>query len=351
MQVYSWDQIKSNRDPTKNPHVCFPGEFLINIFFRVEYVALAAEYKPLNIGQGFPDYHPPKYVTDALAEAALSENPLMSQYTRGYGSPRLVNALAKYYSGRIGRTLDPMNEIMVTVGAYEALYCAIQGHVDTGDEVIIIEPFYDCYEPQVQYAGGKIKYLPLKPRVTGKTISAEDWVYDDPDLEKLFNAKTKMIIVNTPHNPLGKVFSERELTKIAELCIKWNVLCVSDEVYEHMVFEPYKHVRIATLPGMFERTITIGSAGKTFSTTGFKIGWAYGPASLLKNLQVVHQNCVYTCATPLQEAVAKGFEIEMTRLNSPECYFNSISKELQPKRDYMVKFLTEAGMTPTIPQG
>lgn len=155
---------------------------------------------------------------------------------------------------------------------------------------------------------------------TGDEISSADWKLDPVELEKLFNEKTKMIILNTPHNPLGKVFDREELEMIANLCKKFDVLCVSDEVYEHMVFEPYEHIRICkflkkcwvlqsdsnyslisgTLPGMWERTITIGSAGKTFSVTGWKLGWAYGPQNLIKNLQIVHQNCVYTCATPIQ---------------------------------------------------
>jgi len=317
----------------------------------VEYVQLAADYKPLNLGQGFPDYHPPEYIAKGLVAAAYSPNPLANQYTRGFGHPRLVQALAKLYGNFIGRTINPMTEVLVTVGAYEALYCAIQGHVDIGDEVIIIEPFYDCYDPQVRYAGGIPRYIPLKPKKLGDVISSADWVYDENELESLFNEKTKMIIINSPHNPLGKVFSRKELEKIAELCVKFNVLCVSDEVYEHMVFKPYEHIRISTLPGMWERTITIGSAGKTFSMTGWKIGWAYGPENLLKNMQIVHQNCVYTCATPIQDAIAAGFEYEMGQLQSPDCYFNSISEELQPKRDFMAKFLSDAGMVPTIPQG
>lgn len=174
---------------------------------------------------------------------------------------------------------------------------------------------------------------------------------DNDELEALFNERTKMILINTPHNPLGKVMSRDELDVVAKLCQKWNVLCVSDEVYEHMVFEPYEHIRMCTLPGMWDRTITIGSAGKTFSLTGWKIGWAYGPASLLRNLQMVHQNSVYTCATPIQEAIAVGFETELKRLNSPECYFKSISGELMAKRDYMASFLANVGMNPTVPQG
>lgn len=170
-------------------------------------------------------------------------------------------------------------------------------------------------------------------------------------MRSLFGPKTKALILNTPHNPLGKVFSQSELEFIAKLCKQWDVLCIADEVYEWMVYKPNKHIRICTLPGMWERTITIGSAGKTFSVTGWKIGWAYGPESLMHNLQIVHQNCVYTCATPIQEAIALGFEHELPRLASPDCYFNSISEELVSKRDKMVDFLSDIGMTPTVPQG
>lgn len=182
-------------------------------------------------------------------------------------------------------------------------------------------------------------------------ISSADWVLDDVEFEKLFNSKTKMIILNTPHNPIGKVFNRKELERIAELCRKWNVLCVSDEVYEWLVFDGAEHIRICTLPGMWDRTITLGSAGKTFSVTGWKIGWAYGPAQLIRNLQMVHQNSVYTCPTPLQEGVARSFEVELARLGQPESYFLSLPRELKQKRDFMAKFLSDAGMRPTIPEG
>ncbi|XP_061393634.1 kynurenine aminotransferase [Musca vetustissima] len=316
-----------------------------------EYIALAMEYKPLNLGQGFPDDAAPEYVTKALAEIAKDENPLLQQYTRGFGHMRLVQAIAKLYSKLLQREINPLNEVLITAGAYEALYSAIMGHVDVGDEVIIIEPFFDCYHPMVKMAGGVSRFIPLKPTKTEGTISSADWVLDEEELKKMFNSKTKMIILNTPHNPIGKVFNQKELELIADLCKKWNVLCLSDEVYEWMVFDGNKHIRICTLPDMWERTITIGSAGKTFSVTGWKTGWAYGPANLIRNLQMVHQNSVYTCATPLQEAVARGFELEMTRLDSPDCFFNSLPRELQVKRDFMAKFLQDAGMKPTIPEG
>ncbi|KAE8742516.1 hypothetical protein FOCC_FOCC011926 [Frankliniella occidentalis] len=319
----------------------------------VEYIQLAQETQPLNLGQGFPDFAAPEHVTKALAEVCTGENVLMNQYTRGFGHLRLVKALSQLYSKLIGRTINPATEVLVTAGAYEALFSTIMGHTGPGDEVIIIEPFFDCYEPMVRAAGGIPKFIPLKlvkPSGSGP-VSSGDWKLDVDELSSMFNSKTKSIILNTPHNPIGKVFTQEELTVIADLCKKWNVLCISDEVYEWLVYKPYKHIRIATLPGMWDRTITIGSAGKTFSVTGWKTGWAYGPANLLKNVMTVHQNCVYTCTTPVQEAVARGFELEMSRMDSPECYFYSLAEELLPKRELMAKFLSDVGMVPTIPEG
>lgn len=317
----------------------------------VEYIQLALQYKPLNLGQGFPDFHAPENVTKALAAVTTGDNPLLNQYTRGFGHPRLVNAVAKLYSKILKRDLNPNNEILITSGAYEALYATIVGHTNPGDEWIIIEPFFDCYVPMVRTSGGVPRFIALQTNKTSGTISSSDWVFDRKEMESLFNAKTKGIIINTPHNPVGKVFTFDELQFIADLAKKWNTLVISDEVYEWIVYEPYQHIRIATLPGMYERTITIGSAGKTFSVTGWKIGWAYGPANLLRNLQIVHQNSVYTCTTPIQEAVAIGFEEEIARFGQDDCYFVSLAKELLPKRDYMAKFLTEVGMSPTIPEG
>lgn len=317
----------------------------------VEYIQLAQDHKPLNLGQGFPDFAAPDYVTKALAEVATGENVLLNQYTRGFGHLRLVNALSKLYSQLLGWEINPQTEVLVTAGAYEALFSSIFGHTSPGDEVIIIEPFFDCYDPMVRAAGGTPRFIPLRLNKTSGKIMSSDWVLDPSELTSLFNSRTKAIILNTPHNPIGKVFTQKELELIADLCKKWNVLCISDEVYEWLVYKPYKHIRIATLPGMWERTITIGSAGKTFSVTGWKIGWAYGPAKLMRNLQTVHQNCVYTCSTPTQEAAAQGFELELGRLGQSDCYFLSLPRELEAKRDFMAKFLTDVGMVPTIPEG
>ncbi|XP_069943034.1 kynurenine aminotransferase [Cherax quadricarinatus] len=318
----------------------------------VEFIQLALEVKPLNLGQGFPDFAAPITVRKALAEASTSEtNVLLNQYTRGFGHPRLVAAVAKLYSKLVGREINPQTEVLVTAGAYEGLFATIMGLVNPGDEVIIIEPFFDCYVPQVKLAGGTPVYIPLRPKKTEGITSSGDWVLDPMELANAFTDKTKAIVVNTPNNPLGKVYTEGELTMIADLCKKHNSIAIMDEVYEWMTYSGTKHVRMATLPGMWERTVSIGSAGKTFSVTGWKIGWVYGPANLLKGPQVIHQHSVYTCSTPIQEAVAQGFEIEMERFGKPECYFLSLPAELEVKRDNIVRILADAGLNPIVPEG
>lgn len=333
----------------KLPARCGSGEPSI----WVEYLQLVTQYKPkVNLGQGFPDFHCPDNTTDELVAAAKSPNPLMQQYTRGFGHLRLVNALSKLYSSLICREINPLTEMLVTVGAYEALFCTVLGHVEMGDEVIVIEPFFDCYDAMITMAGGVAKFIALKPKnPKSENLTSSDWVLDEEELCGMFNDKTKMIILNTPHNPTGKVFTMEELELIARLCQKHNVLCVFDEVYEWLVYDCHQHIRMATLPNMWERTISIGSAGKSFSVTGWKLGWAYGPAPLLRNLQTIHQTCVYTCSTPLQEALAAAIEYELCRFGQPDCYFVQVARELTTKRNYIVKMLRENGFNPTVPDG
>ncbi|XP_048772556.1 kynurenine--oxoglutarate transaminase 3-like isoform X1 [Ostrea edulis] len=318
----------------------------------VEFGKLAVENEALNLGQGFPDFKPPQHVIDEMVTAVASDNHLMHQYTRSFGHPRLVSALTKLYSPLIGQELDPNKNVTVSVGAYGVLFCAVQGLLNPGDEAVIIEPYFDCYEPMVKVAGATPFYCPLRPTKTGQVTSSRDWKLDPKELESKFSEKTKAVFINNPNNPVGKVYSREELQMVADLCIKYNVICLSDEVYEWMVYDDNKHIKIASLPGMWERTVTIGSAGKTFSATGWKLGWAVGPEELIFPMQILHQNCTYNCPTPVQEAVAGSLEYEMKMLDQPDkCYFYSLAKELQPKRDMLTKICQEAGLSPVVPEG
>ncbi|XP_071946681.1 kynurenine--oxoglutarate transaminase 3-like isoform X2 [Antedon mediterranea] len=328
-----------------------PAKRILNLdkIMWVEFAKLATETKAVNLGPGIPDIAPPDHVVEALKYATAHDNPYMNQATRAFGHPRLINAIAALYGNIQNRTIEPTKEILVTIGAYGSLFNSIMGLVNPGDEVIIIEPFFDCYKPMVLLAGGVPKYIPLKPKENAK--SAQNWILDQIEFSALFTDKTKMIILNNPHNPIGKVFTKDELTMIAGLCKKHDVICISDEVYEWMIYTGNKHERIASLPGMWERTITISSAGKIFCATGWKLGWAIGPENLMEGLRVVNHHSVCSCPTPLQEAIAVGLEMELARFDQPDCYLTSLAEEMEKKRDKICLVLKEIGLEPIVPDG
>ncbi|XP_065172658.1 kynurenine aminotransferase-like [Atheta coriaria] len=313
------------------------------------------KYNPINLGVGFADFAPPKHVTEGLAGVARSDNLLLHQYTKGFGHPRLVNILSKLYSKLINREINPDTEMLISQGAQQALYNIFNGMLDDDDEVIVIEPFFEPYEPMIRETGAKPIFIPLRHNGsnTGGALTTNDFLLDKKELESKFNSKTKAILLNTPNNPLGKVFNMEEMQMIADLCKNGPTLPIADEVYEWLVYKPYQHIRMATLPGMWERTITVGSAGKTFNITGWRTGWAYGPAGLMNNLKVVHQNCIYTHLTPIQEAIAMAFEKEFDlMINNPkQCFFYTLSEELFTKREFLMKAFADAGVNPIQPQG
>ncbi|CAH8494444.1 unnamed protein product [Schistosoma rodhaini] len=339
----------------------------------VEINLAVAKYKPINLGQGFPDILPKQHVLESLTMLGKPDvSPFLHQYTRSMGHPRLVTVLSKLYtsflrcdrklyseSGSLqvdsfgpDREIDPLKEVIITVGAYGSLFTAISALVDPGDEVIIMDPSFDCYTPMTVMAGGVPIYVPLRPQLNdGEELISDCWKLDIKELESKITSKTKVLLLNTPHNPLGKVFNREELESIADVCIRHNLVCISDEVYEWLVFPPNQHIKIASLPGMWSRTLTIGSAGKTFSVTGWKLGWTIGPANLMQAMQLHQQNTVYTCPTPLQEAVARSLEIELSLMNTHESYFNEMCALIEPKGRNMVKKLNEIGMIAVRPTG
>lgn len=317
----------------------------------LEFTALAAEHKACNLGQGFPDFSPPSFITKELANIPTQSQHLINQYTRAFGHGPLVENLSKLFSPLYGVEIDPLKEILISIGGYGALFSCFQAFIQAGDEVIIIEPYFDCYEPMVKYSGGTCRFIPLRPREDRTPTTSADWTLDKDELRKLFSKNTKAIVINTPNNPLGKVFKREELQMIADLCVEFDCLCISDEVYEWLTFDDSSHVRIASLPGMWDRTLTVGSAGKTFSITGWKLGWTIGPSHLMKHVQTVHQNSIYACATPLQEAISRAFAHEISVFGKEESYFKTLPRVLASKRDRMFDILKETGLRPIMPQG
>ncbi|XP_076347474.1 kynurenine aminotransferase-like isoform X1 [Tachypleus tridentatus] len=309
------------------------------------------DMKLVDIGTGFQDSLLPDFLIKALVDVATDKNPLLHQYAQTTGHPRLKNALSKLYSKQLGRELQPTKELLVTAGGRAALSSSITSLVNPGDEVIIMEPFFPDYQYFVKIANGVPVFIRLKPKKLEGTLSSADWILDPEELASKFTEKTKVIIVNTPHNPLGKVFTRSELQLISELCKKHNVICLMDEVYEHIVFSGSEHIRMATLPEMWERTITVGSVSKTFGATGWRIGWVYGPQELLHSIELTHFYYTGTCCTPTQEAVAIGFEIEMERMGTACSFWKGLVESLESKRDRLVQLFTSLGVTPIVPQG
>lgn len=289
-----------------------------------EMSALATRTNSINLGQGFPDESGPASVIEFAAQA-MREG--VNQYPPGHGNPDLIDAIRAHQARHYGQELGT-DQVVVTTGATEAIAASILALVDPDDEVITIDPAYDSYPAMIAFAGGVRRSI---------TLRAPDFTVDLEALEQVITPATKVLLCNSPHNPTGRVFSRAELAGIAELAIRHDLIVVSDEVYEHLTFDDHTHIPLATLPGMAERTITISSAGKSFSLTGWKIGWATGPASLVDAVEGAKNWLSYSSGAPFQPAIAHA-------LNNEESFHQRLRYSLQHKRDLLSTGLRELGL-------
>jgi N-succinyldiaminopimelate aminotransferase len=288
-----------------------------------EMSALAERTGSINLGQGFPDRDGPPEVAEAAIAAIHGGR---NQYPPGPGLLELREAIATHQRRFYALDFDPNGEVLVTAGATEAITAAVLALCDAGDEVVLFEPFYDSYGAAVALAGARRVVVPLEP---------PGWTFDPDRLAAVITPRTRLVLLNTPHNPTGKVFNRAELHAVAEVCQRHDLLVVTDEVYEHLIFEGV-HVPLCTLPGMAERTLTVSSAGKTFSFTGWKIGWVCGPATLVAAVRTVKQFLTYVNGAPFQPAVAAG-------LGLPDTYFTTAAAALGRGRDRLCTGLANAG--------
>ena len=294
--------------------------------------ALAIETQSVNLGQGFPDTDGPVAVSQAAIDAIKAGH---NQYPPLPGIEPLRTAVAEHRLRFRDQRFDPSGEVLITAGATEALAAALLSLTGPGDEVVTFEPYYDSYAAGIAMSGAQRRVVTLRGR---------DFAFDPEELEAAFTPATKLMLLNSPHNPTGKVFSRSELEIIARVCIENDVIAVTDEVYEHLVFDSAEHIPLATLPGMAERTITVSSAGKIFSFTGWKIGWACGPAELINAVRTAKQFLTFVSGAPLQPAVAVGLRLG-------DDFFEDYAAQMQSKRDRLVDGLDEAGFDVIVPQG
>jgi|MDTB01.1.fsa_nt_gb kynurenine--oxoglutarate transaminase/cysteine-S-conjugate beta-lyase/glutamine--phenylpyruvate transaminase len=308
-----------------------------------EFSPLADQTGSVNLGQGLPNWQTPDFIKEAMVSAVRAD---LNQSTRSFGDVALCEALAKHYAPLLNRkSIDHMSEVTVCVGATEGIYAVMMGLVEDGDEVIVLEPAFDIYPAQVQMAGGTTKFVPIE-------LIEGQWKMDMNKLESSITEKTKVILLNTPHNPTGKVFTRSELEEIADILRRNpHVVAVSDEVYEKLVYDARKHVHLSSLPGMWDQTITISSAGKTFSATGWKVGWAYGAAELIKPLMMANQWIQFSVPTPNCRAIAEVLEKSESPYEGAPNYFDFLRDEYERKRDHLGQSLEEAGLRPVMPQG
>jgi aminotransferase len=292
-----------------------------------EQTRLARVHSAVNLAQGFPDFPCPPELKE-LSKRAIDED--HNQYSITWGLPGLRAAIAKKAQRFNGIAANPETEVTVTCGSTEAMMCAFLGLVDPGKEVILFQPFYENYQPDSYMAGAKPVHVAMRP-----DAKTGEWTFDTKELAAAFGPKTAAVIITTPHNPTGKVFTRDELKVISKLCQKWGAKVFSDEIYEHIVYEG-RHVSPASVPGLEDRTVTINSASKTYGVTGWRVGWAIAPAPLSDSLRKVHDFLTVCAATPLQTAVQGALAL-------PDSYYRTMAAEYRERRDVILNGLKESG--------
>ena len=297
-----------------------------------EMTRLANLHGAINLGQGFPDFDAPDELTRAAARAIAEGH---NQYPVTWGVPAFREAIAATYTRDYGLDADPETEICVTCGSTEAMIATFLGVLDPGDEVVVFEPFYENYGPDAILSGASLRYV---------TLSPPDWTFVEEELAAAFTDRTRAIVVNSPHNPTGKVFTVEELAVIARLCQEHDAIAITDEIYEHITYDGHHHVPIATLPGMRERTVTISSLSKTYSVTGWRVGWAIAPPELMAGIRSTHDFLTVAAPAPLQVA-------GIAALAMPHDYLERTAEEYAARRELFLRILADAGFTATPPQG
>ncbi|MEO8678226.1 MAG: aminotransferase class I/II-fold pyridoxal phosphate-dependent enzyme [Vicinamibacterales bacterium] len=297
-----------------------------------EMTRLSLLHDAVNLSQGFPDFAAPPSVKDAACAAIRAD---INQYGSTWGTPDFREGIAREFTRRYGVPVDSDQQVTVCCGSTEAMIATMLAVVDPGDEVIVFEPFYENYGPDAILAGAVPRYVRLH---------APEWTLDPDELRKAFSNRTRAIVINTPANPTGKVFTRAELRLIADLCQQWDVLAIADEIYEHMVYDGLAHVPMASMPGMADRTVTIGGLSKTFSVTGWRIGWTIAPPPLSAGIRKMHDFLTVCAPAPLQEAGVVAMAL-------PESYYTEMCAEYQRRRDLLLEVLAKHGFRCWKPQG
>jgi aspartate/methionine/tyrosine aminotransferase len=302
-----------------------------------EMTRLAMKHNAVNLSQGFPDFAAPEEIKEA-ARQAISDD--INQYAITWGAKPLRDAVIEKFARTQHITYDPEREITICCGSTEAMMSAMMAIINPGDEIVVFEPFYENYGPDAILSGATPRFVKMRPPVNENS----NWSFDEKELAAAFGPHTKAIILNTPNNPTGKVFTRAELESIRDLCVRWNAFCVTDEIYEHILYDDTEHLSMAQIPGMRERTIVINGMSKTFSVTGWRVGWALAPPDTTQAIRKVHDFLTVGAAAPLQQAGALA-------LKSPQSYYDKLAANYAAKRERLLKILTASGFTVYKPRG